>query len=89
MHAKHGCRRRNGTFGFISVVSRLRVSAGYVVHSVVGLRGIGGILRRLRRIQQLVLGMVIRRIGCLPKHAGKIGGRNHILHLTQPRVQVG
>ncbi len=50
---------------------------------------IGGMMRSFGRIQQVVLGMVIRRIWCLPQHAGKVGGRNHILHLTQPRVQVG
>lgn len=50
---------------------------------------IGGMMRSFGRIQQVVLGMAIRRIWCLPQHAGKVGGRNHILHLTQPRVQVG
>lgn len=50
---------------------------------------IGGMMRSFGRIQQVVLGMAIRRIWCLPQYAGKVGGRNHILHLTQPRVQVG
>ena len=50
---------------------------------------IGGILRSLRGIQQLVLGMVARITGCLPKHVGKVGGRNHAFHHTQSRVQVG
>lgn len=50
---------------------------------------IGGMMRSFGRIQQVVSGMAIRRIWCLPQHAGKVGGCNHILHLTQPRVQVG
>ena len=35
---------------------------------------IGGMMRSFGRIQQVVLGMAIRRIWCLPQHAGKVGG---------------
>lgn len=33
---------------------------------------IGGMMRSFGRIQQVVLGMAIRRIWCLPQHAGKV-----------------
>lgn len=89
-----GCARHTGMLrsrycvyfvlmnGLIGGVARGAADIGRIAR-------IGGMMRSFGRIQQVVLGMAIRRIWCLPQHAGKVGGRNHILHLTQPRVQVG